>query len=109
VHHHNMLLMCYHTDHYSNLSLPWPSTLTYNLDPQIWHWQYQDTTTTTIVLRPFVRDYPGELVPEETFTHPPSWTSFNLYQLLPVPSTTQHMPIPSQPVLLQYQYYIIYS
>jgi len=30
-----------------------------------------DTTTTTI-LRPFVRDYPGEPVPEETFTHPPS-------------------------------------
>ena len=30
------------------------------------------TTTTTIVLRPFVRDYPGEPVPEETLTHPPS-------------------------------------
>jgi len=29
------------------------------------------TTTTTTVLRPFVRDYPGELVPEEIFTHPP--------------------------------------
>jgi len=27
------------------------------------------TTTTTIVLRPFVWYYPGELVPEETFTH----------------------------------------
>jgi len=27
------------------------------------------TTTTTAVLRPFVRDYPGEPVPEETFTH----------------------------------------
>jgi len=26
--------------------------------------------TTTIVLRPFVRDYPGEPVTEETFTHP---------------------------------------
>jgi len=24
-------------------------------------------TTTTTVLRPFIRDYPGELVPEETF------------------------------------------
>jgi len=107
------------------------------------------------VLRPFVWDYPGEPVPEETLAHPPSWSS-NLYQLLP--STTihsilpvqitclaiflhnlspcplwstswpgalhlifhtflhpisvffsQHMPIPSQPVLLQYQYYIIYS
>ena len=45
-------------------------------------------TTTTIVLRPFVRDYPGEPVPEETLTHPPSWSSSNLYQLLP--STTIH-------------------
>jgi len=33
-------------------------------------------------------DYPGEPVPEETFTHPPSWSSSNLYQLLP--STTIH-------------------
>ena len=30
------------------------------------------TTTTTTVLRPFVRDHPGEPVPEETLTHPPS-------------------------------------
>ena len=30
------------------------------------------TTTTTTVLRPFVRDYPGEPVPEETLTHQPS-------------------------------------
>ena len=27
------------------------------------------TTTTTTILWPFVRDYPGEPVPEETFTH----------------------------------------
>ena len=46
------------------------------------------TTTTMTVLRSFVRDYPGELVPEETLTHPPSWSSSNLYQLLP--STTIH-------------------
>jgi len=26
-------------------------------------------TTTTTVLQPFVRDYPRELVQEETFTH----------------------------------------
>jgi len=26
----------------------------------------------TTVLRPFVRDYPGEPAPEETLTHPPS-------------------------------------
>jgi len=30
------------------------------------------TTTTTTVLWLFVRDYPGEPVPEETLTHPPS-------------------------------------
>jgi len=46
------------------------------------------TTTTTTVLRPFVRDYPGEPVPEETLTHPPSSSSSSLYQLLP--STTIH-------------------
>ena len=27
------------------------------------------TTTTAIILRAFVRDYPGKTVPEETFTH----------------------------------------
>jgi len=31
--------------------------------------QHNNTTT---VLRPFVRDYPGEPIPEETLTHPPS-------------------------------------
>ena len=40
------------------------------------------------MLRPFVWDYTDELVPEETLTHPPSWSSSNLYQLLP--STTIH-------------------
>jgi len=29
------------------------------------------TTATTVVLLQFVRDHPGESVPEETFTHPP--------------------------------------
>jgi len=33
-------------------------------------------------------EYPGKPVPEETLTHPPSWSSPNLYQLLP--STTIH-------------------
>ena len=51
------------------------------------HLSYQSTTT-TIILRPFVWDYPGEPVPEETFTHPQSWSSSNLYQLLQ--STTIH-------------------
>jgi len=52
------------------------------------------TTTTTTVLRPFVWDYPGEPVPEETLTHPPSWSSPNLYQLLP--HTTIHSILPVQ-------------
>jgi len=30
------------------------------------------TTTTTTVLRAFVRDYPGEPVPEETLTRAPT-------------------------------------
>ena len=55
---------------------------------------YHDNNTTTIVLRPFVWDYPGEPVPEETFTHPPSWSLSNLYQLLP--STTTHSILPVQ-------------
>ena len=54
------------------------------------------TTTTTTTnnnnnnnrFTAFVWDYPGEPVPEETLTHPPSWSSSNLYQLLP--STTTH-------------------
>ena len=44
--------------------------------------------TTTTVLWPFVQDYLGEPIPEEIFTHSPSWSSSNLYQLLP--STTIH-------------------
>jgi len=36
-------------------------------------------TKTTTVLWPSVWDYPGEPVPEETLTHPPSWTSSSLY------------------------------
>jgi len=51
-------------------------------------------TATTIILRPFVRDYPGEPVPEETFTHLPSWSWSNHYQLLP--STTIHSILPVQ-------------
>ena len=55
-------------------------------------------TTTTIVLRPFVRDYPGEPVPEETFNHPPFRLSSSLYQLLP--STMIHSILPVQIVCL---------
>ena len=45
-------------------------------------------------LRPFVRDYPSEPVPEETFTHSPSWSPSNLYHL--PPSTTIHIILPIQ-------------
>ena len=44
--------------------------------------QSTHTTTTTTVLWPFVQDYPGEPVPEEALTHPPSRSSSSLYQLL---------------------------
>jgi len=33
---------------------------------------YYNNDTSTTVLRPFVRDHPGEPGPEETFTHPSS-------------------------------------
>ena len=58
----------------------------------------QTTTTTTVVLQPFVWDYPGEPVQEETFTHPPSWSSSNLYHILS--STTIHSILPVQIVCL---------
>ena len=49
-----------------------------------------ERNTHTTVSRPFVPDYPGEPVPEETFTHShPSWSSDILYQL--PPSTTIHV------------------
>jgi len=41
------------------------------------------TTTTTTVLWPSVRDYPGELVPKETFTHSHlSWSSTSFISFL---------------------------
>jgi len=44
----------------------------------------QLTYTHTTVQQPFVQDYPGRPVPEETFTHShPSWSSDILYQLSP--------------------------
>jgi len=53
------------------------------------------STTTTTVLWPFVCDYPGELVPEVTFTNSHlSWSSIFLYQL--PPSTTIHSIFPVQ-------------
>ena len=54
-------------------------------------------TTITTVLRPFVRDYPGEPVPEE-ITHSPFWSLPNLYQLLP--STTIHSILPVETACL---------
>ena len=55
---------------------------------------YHSTITTTTVLWPFVRDYPGDPVPEETITHSHlSCSSTILYQL--PPSTTIHSIIPA--------------
>jgi len=42
-----------------------PSTLTKILHQSV----KMKSNNTTTVLRPFVQDYPGELVPEETLTH----------------------------------------
>jgi len=62
------------------------------LTPNLCSWPYEcsllsaaHTTTTTTVLRTFVWDYPGEPVPEETLTHPPSWSSSNLISFLHLP------------------------
>ena len=41
-------------------------------------------------IRPFVWDYPDKLVPEETLIHPPSWSSSNIYQLLPSTTFKNH-------------------
>jgi len=50
---------------------------------------------TTIVLRPFLRDYPGAPLPEETFTHwHLSWSLTVLCQFSP--STTIHSILPVQ-------------
>jgi len=50
---------------------------------------------TTTTLWPFVLDYSGELVPEETFIYSPlSWSATILYQLHT--STTIHSILPVQ-------------
>jgi len=50
-------------------------------------WHYSDSIpqhTHTTAVWPFVQDYPGRPVPEETFTHShPSWSTNILYQLPP--------------------------
>jgi len=46
-------------------------------------------------------DYPGEPVPEETFTHAASWSSSNLYQL--IISTRIHSILPVQTTCLAIQ------
>jgi len=64
-----------------------------HLDSIYYYYYYYSTTTT--ILWPFVWDYPGEPVPEETFTHSHlCWSSTILYQLSP--STTIHSILPIQ-------------
>ena len=56
-----------------SLNSPLNDVYLFHLFPVALHKDYFITSTlptfTTTVLRPFVRDYLGELVPEETFTH----------------------------------------
>jgi len=86
-----------------------PKTNTYHSSLGTSQWNVTNTTTTTIVLQPFVRDYPGEPVPEQTVNHPSSWSLdddqdggwvnvSNLYQLLP--STTIHSVLPVETMCL---------
>jgi len=49
-----------------------PDQLTMYLHAYSYQVRFFDDTTTTTVLRPFLQHYPGEPVPEETSTHPPS-------------------------------------
>jgi len=74
-----------HTHNYITCEHHWHSALTCIglVISMVWVSLSATATTTITVLRPFVRDYPGEPAPEETFTHPPSWSSSKLYQLLP--------------------------
>jgi len=53
-----------------------------------------NNNNTTTILRPFIWDYPGEPVEEETLTHPLSWSSSDLYQFFP--SATIHSILPVQ-------------
>ena len=80
-HFNDLSFSCYRTFSYNECHVTefWPINRAHS------SWPYDNTTTTTTVLRPFVQDYP---VPEKTLTHPPSWSSSNLYQLLP--SSTIH-------------------
>jgi len=62
---------------------------------QVMNHNWIPPTTTITVLGPFVRNYPREPVPEETYTHSHlSWSSTILYQL--PPSTTIHSILPVQ-------------
>ena len=73
----NTVIKCFAESFYSQ---PFNAMFVFNVK---WHslpisslhcvWQViSNNNTTTTVLRPFVRDYPGEPVLEETLTHPPS-------------------------------------
>jgi len=57
--------------------------------------------STTAVLWPFVRDYPDEPVPEETFTHSHLFWSSIIFYLLPL-STTIHGLFPVKFTCLVY-------
>jgi len=96
----------------------------------------QASTTTTIVLQPFVRHYPDEPVPEETLTHHPDpdhpiiisffhllrsiasslfigvwqsvWTDIFLNQLIQLYATNLHH-LPSQYAILPHKIEIVHT
>ena len=77
-----------------------PVTTGSNLSTKRWNLynhksQVTTTSTTTAILRPFIRDYPGEPVLEETFTHSHLCRSPIILYPLP-PFTTIHSILPDQ-------------
>jgi len=95
-HHHSHAL---YTEDFHWLTIPPSLSTSWDIPDTIQHITIAlQQQRHTIVLWPFVRNHPGEPVPEETLTHPPSWSSSNLYQLLP--STTFHTILPVQTACL---------
>jgi len=62
----------------------------HNIVPSLHFWS--TTTTTTTVFRPFVRDYPDEPVPEETFTHSPILIIIQPLSASSIYYDPQHLP-----------------
>ena len=89
-----LCLTWYKTSHFwDTLPSQSLSMMPHTTKAEMFQWTTQTHTHTHTVLRSFIRDYPGEPVPEETFTHSHlSCASAILYQL--PPSTTIHGILP---------------